>query len=226
MYYWIISGFLFCPSPLSLNLGKAPTILNDTNACNTSWILVFSLKILRTSIMSFLEKSDEHVPCTIVLKMEAHYFPTPTISITHQLFAELIPWVFSTIPSFKCIQTIQVGIIRMFEQYQERLSAVVGAKRAKKVVNEALVLMTLGANDFVNNYFLAGSYYSEVSPIHSPWLLSEYRKILIYGDEYSSLLLIFFLTLPSFPLIHVWYVSVYIIICMLLASLKGCLYIR
>ncbi|KAL5155266.1 GDSL esterase/lipase [Glycine soja] len=49
----------------------------------------------------------------------------------------------------------------MFEQYQERLSAVVGAKRAKKVVNEALVLMTLGANDFVNNYFLAGSYYSE-----------------------------------------------------------------
>ena len=131
MYYWIISGFLFCPSPLSLNLGKAPTILNDTNACNTSWILVFSLKILRTSIMSFLEKSDEHVPCTIVLKMEAHYFPTPTISITHQLFAELIPWVFSTIPSFKCIQTIQVGIIRMFEQYQERLSAVVGAKRAK-----------------------------------------------------------------------------------------------
>lgn len=149
MYYWIISGFLFCPSPLSLNLGKAPTILNDTNACNTSWILVFSLKILRTSIMSFLEKSDEHVPCTIVLKMEAHYFPTPTISITHQLFAELIPWVFSTIPSFKCIQTIQVGIIRMFEQYQERLSAVVGAKRAKKVVNEALVLMTLGGNDFV-----------------------------------------------------------------------------
>ena len=86
MYYWIISGFLFCPSPLSLNLGKAPTILNDTNACNTSWILVFSLKILRTSIMSFLEKSDEHVPCTIVLKMEAHYFPTPTISITHQLY--------------------------------------------------------------------------------------------------------------------------------------------
>ena len=56
----------------------------------------------------------------------------------------------------------------MFEQYQERLSAVVGAKRAKKVVNEALVLMTLGGNDFVNNYFLAGSYYSEVSPIHSP----------------------------------------------------------
>lgn len=37
----------------------------------------------------------------------------------------------------------------LFEQYQQRLSAVIGAKRAKKVVNEALVLMTLGGNDFV-----------------------------------------------------------------------------
>lgn len=187
MYYWIISGFLFCPSPLSLNLGKAPTILNDTNACNTSWILVFSLKILRTSIMSFLEKSDEHVPCTIVLKMEAHYFPTPTISITHQLFAELIPWVFSTIPSFKCIQTIQVGIIRMFEQYQERLSAVVGAKRAKKVVNEALVLMTLGGNDFV----ITPRSRQFTVPDFSRYLISQYRRILMVSD--SSLLLIYLL---------------------------------
>ncbi|CAJ1897997.1 unnamed protein product [Sphenostylis stenocarpa] len=49
-----------------------------------------------------------------------------------------------------------VDIIRIseqftfFEQYQDRLSAV-----AKKVVNKGLVLMTLGGNDFVNNYFLA-----------------------------------------------------------------------
>ncbi|KHN09409.1 GDSL esterase/lipase [Glycine soja] len=62
-----------------------------------------------------------------------------------------------------------VGIIRMFqqfelfEQYQQRLSAVIGAKRTKKVVNEALVLMTLGGNTvFVSFYFYDGVFKSTV----------------------------------------------------------------
>jgi len=52
-------------------------------------------------------------------------------------------------------ETVQVGILRMFQQfalfqqYQGRLSAEVGAAQAQRVVNGALVLMTLGGNDFV-----------------------------------------------------------------------------
>ncbi|TKY62276.1 GDSL esterase/lipase [Spatholobus suberectus] len=80
-----------------------------------------------------------------------------------------------------------VGIMRifqqfaLFEQYQERLCAVVGAKWAKKVVNGGLVLMTLGGNDFVNNYFLAPVTPRSrqfTVPDFSRYLISEYRKIL------------------------------------------------
>ncbi|KAG4393813.1 hypothetical protein GLYMA_03G169801v4 [Glycine max] len=74
-----------------------------------------------------------------------------------------------------------VGIIRMFqqfelfEQYQQRLSAVIGAKRAKKVVNEALVLMTLGGNDFV----ITPRSRQFTVPDFSRYLISQYRRILM-----------------------------------------------
>ncbi|QCE06840.1 GDSL esterase/lipase At4g28780 [Vigna unguiculata] len=81
-----------------------------------------------------------------------------------------------------------VGILRMFQQfalfqqYQGRLSAEVGAAQAQRVVNGALVLMTLGGNDFVNNYFLtpvsARSRQFTV-PQYCRYLISEYRKILM-----------------------------------------------
>jgi len=82
----------------------------------------------------------------------------------------------------------QVGILRMFEQYalfeqyQQRLSALVGAAQAQRIVNGALFLMTLGGNDFVNNYFLtpvsARSRQFTV-PQYCRYLISEYRKILM-----------------------------------------------
>ncbi|XP_061368611.1 GDSL esterase/lipase At4g28780-like [Gastrolobium bilobum] len=81
-----------------------------------------------------------------------------------------------------------VGIIRMFQQfalfqqYQQRLSAEVGAGKAKKIVNGALVLITVGGNDFVNNYFVtpvsARSRQFTV-PQFCRYLISEYRKILM-----------------------------------------------
>ncbi|XP_027349097.1 GDSL esterase/lipase At4g28780-like [Abrus precatorius] len=81
-----------------------------------------------------------------------------------------------------------VGILRMFQQfalfveYQQRLSEVVGSERAKRVVNGALVLMTLGGNDFVNNYFFTPitprSHQFSV-PQFSTYLIYEYRKILM-----------------------------------------------
>ena len=82
---------------------------------------------------------------------------------------------------------LQANIIRIsrqfqfFQQYQLRLSAQVGQAQAKRLVNDALVLITLGGNDFVNNYFLtpfsARSRQFSI-PDYCRYLISEYRKIL------------------------------------------------
>ncbi|XWS36527.1 hypothetical protein CRYUN_Cryun20dG0092400 [Craigia yunnanensis] len=80
------------------------------------------------------------------------------------------------------------NIIRMFRQfeyfqeYQRRITEIVGQEQAQRLVNRALVLMTLGGNDFVNNYFLVP--YSARSrqfslPDYCRYLISEYRKILL-----------------------------------------------
>ncbi|KAM1003661.1 hypothetical protein EV1_003915 [Malus domestica] len=72
--------------------------------------------------------------------------------------------------------------LEYFQQYQQRLTALVGAEQATRLVNNALVLITLGGNDFVNNYFiqpfsLRSRQYSV--PDFSRYLISEYRKILL-----------------------------------------------
>ncbi|WCJ43721.1 GDSL esterase/lipase At5g33370 [Euphorbia peplus] len=81
-----------------------------------------------------------------------------------------------------------VNIIRMFqqyqyfEQYQRRLAAQVGAQQAQQLVNGALILVTVGGNDFVNNYYLIP--YSARSrqyslPDYVKFLISEYKKLLM-----------------------------------------------
>ncbi|KAJ1413827.1 SGNH hydrolase superfamily [Sesbania bispinosa] len=72
--------------------------------------------------------------------------------------------------------------LQYFEQYQQRVSALIGEEEAVRLVNEALVLITLGGNDFVNNYFLVP--FSARSrqfalPDYVVYLISEYRKILV-----------------------------------------------
>ncbi|KAF7143631.1 hypothetical protein RHSIM_Rhsim05G0169200 [Rhododendron simsii] len=80
-----------------------------------------------------------------------------------------------------------VNIIRItqqmqyFQQYQQRVASLVGTAQAKKLVSQALVLITLGGNDFVNNYFLVP--YSARSrqynlPDYVRYVISEYQKIL------------------------------------------------
>ncbi|KAL0298563.1 UNVERIFIED_CONTAM: GDSL esterase/lipase [Sesamum radiatum] len=80
-----------------------------------------------------------------------------------------------------------VNIIRIYEQlnffqqYQQRVSALIGEEQTKKLVKESLVLMTLGGNDFVNNYYLVP--YSARSrqfplPKYVPYVISEYKKVL------------------------------------------------
>ncbi|KAF5454834.1 hypothetical protein F2P56_024470, partial [Juglans regia] len=83
---------------------------------------------------------------------------------------------------------LQLNIIRIsqqlayFQQYQQRVSALIGPEQTRRLVNEALVLITLGGNDFVNNYYLVP--YSARSrqfalPNYVVYLISEYRKILV-----------------------------------------------
>jgi hypothetical protein len=89
--------------------------------------------------------------------------------------------------------TLQLNIIRIgqqlqfFQQYQQRVSALIGPEQAQRLVNEALVLMTLGGNDFVNNYYLVP--FSARSrqfalPDYVVYLISEYRKILVVINIY------------------------------------------
>ncbi|NP_001307425.1 GDSL esterase/lipase At5g33370 [Zea mays] len=71
--------------------------------------------------------------------------------------------------------------LRYFEQYQRRLAALIGPEAASRVVRGALVLITLGGNDFVNNYYLVP--YSARSrefslPDYVTYLLSEYAQVL------------------------------------------------
>ncbi|CAI9759844.1 unnamed protein product [Fraxinus pennsylvanica] len=81
-----------------------------------------------------------------------------------------------------------VNIIRIaaqleyFQQYQQRVRALIGADKTKQLVNQALVLITLGGNDFVNNYYLVP--YSARSrqfalPDYVKFLISEYQKVLM-----------------------------------------------
>ncbi|KAI3423375.1 Lipase_GDSL domain-containing protein [Psidium guajava] len=85
------------------------------------------------------------------------------------------------------IQFVSINIIRItqqlqfFQQYQQRVAALIGEDQAQQLVNDALVLITLGGNDFVNNYYLVP--FSARSrqfalPDYVVYLISEYRKIL------------------------------------------------
>ncbi|KAE8703988.1 GDSL esterase/lipase [Hibiscus syriacus] len=88
-----------------------------------------------------------------------------------------------------------VNIIRMFRQfeyfqeYQRRVTEIVGQQQAQRLVNQALILITLGGNDFVNNYFLVPL--SDRSrqfslPEYYRYLISEYLKILLRLYELGS----------------------------------------
>ncbi|KAL8159184.1 hypothetical protein V2J09_000721 [Rumex salicifolius] len=80
-----------------------------------------------------------------------------------------------------------LNIIRMykqleyFQQYQQRVSQLIGAEQTQALVSQSLVLITLGGNDFVNNYYLVP--FSARSrqfalPDYVRYIISEYKKIL------------------------------------------------
>lgn len=66
-----------------------------------------------------------------------------------------------------------------FKEYQQRMSALIGVSRTKRLVNQALILITVGGNDFVNNYFLVSSTARSRQyplPDYVNLLISHYRK--------------------------------------------------
>ncbi|XP_059308201.1 GDSL esterase/lipase At5g33370-like [Lycium ferocissimum] len=80
------------------------------------------------------------------------------------------------------VNIIRIGQqLEYFAEYQKRVAALVGSEKAKKLVKEALVLITLGGNDFVNNYYLIPiSLRSRqyVLPDYIVFIISEYKKVL------------------------------------------------
>ncbi|KAG8389123.1 hypothetical protein BUALT_Bualt02G0196500 [Buddleja alternifolia] len=80
-----------------------------------------------------------------------------------------------------------VNIVRMhkqlkfFREYQRRVSALIGEQQTQVLVNKALVLVTIGGNDFVNNYFLTPITLRRLQynlQDFSQLLVSEYKKVL------------------------------------------------
>ncbi|GAA0176117.1 lipase [Lithospermum erythrorhizon] len=80
-----------------------------------------------------------------------------------------------------------VNIIRIwqqlgyFEQYQRRVAALIGPLQTQQLVQQSLVLITLGGNDFVNNYFLVPNSVRSRQysiPDYVPFLITEYQKVL------------------------------------------------
>lgn len=72
--------------------------------------------------------------------------------------------------------------LEFFAQYQQRLGALIGPEQAEQRVNQGLVLITLGGNDYVNNYFLTPITVRRLQynlQDYSVLLISEYRKILL-----------------------------------------------
>ncbi|KAK9055669.1 hypothetical protein SSX86_026754 [Deinandra increscens subsp. villosa] len=72
--------------------------------------------------------------------------------------------------------------LQNFRAYQSRVTALIGPDQAQRLVNQALVLITLGGNDFVNNYFLAPVTPRRLQftiPQFTTYIITEYRKILM-----------------------------------------------
>ncbi|XP_050206723.1 GDSL esterase/lipase At4g28780-like [Mercurialis annua] len=70
----------------------------------------------------------------------------------------------------------------LFGEYKQRVGAMIGQAKAEQLVNNAVVLITLGGNDFVNNYFLPTFSLRRQQfalPVYCQFLISEYKNILM-----------------------------------------------
>ena len=84
--------------------------------------------------------------------------------------------------AFLQVNTIRIsGQLDYFQEYQQRVSAHIGAEETQRLVNGALVLITCGGNDFVNNYYLVPNSARSrqfALPDYVKYVISEYKKVL------------------------------------------------
>ncbi|KAL2945468.1 hypothetical protein RDABS01_006226 [Bienertia sinuspersici] len=79
---------------------------------------------------------------------------------------------------------------QLFELYRQRLIAEIGEEEATNRINGALMLITLGGNDFINNYFvlpitIRRVQYPNLSD-YVGYVVSEYRKVLMNMYELGA----------------------------------------
>ena len=68
-----------------------------------------------------------------------------------------------------------------FEQYQDRVASIIGRNATNKLVAEGLVSISLGGNDYVNNYYLLPVTVRSVEysiPAYTNFIISEFEKYL------------------------------------------------
>lgn len=96
-----------------------------------------------------------------------------------------LPWF--NICTNKYFYVPQLNIVRMwkqleyFQQFQVRLTDIVGADRTREIISNGISLISLGGNDFVNNYYLVplSARSRQFSlPDYVRYVVSEYRNIL------------------------------------------------
>ena len=152
-------------------------------------------------VFQFVSKSRFWQPCVwqllclnvmSIIKLEREGW-----AIFHVPSSERIDLKYQFVEHNFRILILQANILRMFnqfqlfEQYQQRVRAIVGADRSRQLVNGALVLITLGGNDFVNNYFL-----TPFAPRRRQFSLPDYCRYLV--QEYRKVLMVIIFTVPSF----------------------------
>lgn len=72
--------------------------------------------------------------------------------------------------------------LEYFQEYKGRVQALIGRDQTKRLIEQSLVLITVGGNDFVNNYYLGpSSTRSRQFPLpkYVKYLISEYKKLLM-----------------------------------------------
>ncbi|KAI4369465.1 hypothetical protein MLD38_017902 [Melastoma candidum] len=81
-----------------------------------------------------------------------------------------------------------INIIRItkqleyFLEYQQRVASLIGKEQMRQLIDQSLVLITLGGNDFVNNYHLvpfSARSRQYALPDYVVYIIFEYRKILL-----------------------------------------------
>lgn len=70
---------------------------------------------------------------------------------------------------------------RLFREYQEKITGILGPTGAQKLIREALYSVTLGGNDYINNYLMPFSKAKKqyTLPLFQDLLITEYKKELI-----------------------------------------------